>query len=127
MRILLDTHTALWFFGDYDQLSKIALDAILDQQNEKIVSVTSIWELAIKISLGKLDFDGGTANFIRIVEDNGFSILPVREEHAKLVERLPFHHRDPFDRMLIATAISEGMKLLSVDAIMHEYGIPVLW
>jgi len=123
----LDTHTVLWFFDDFEKLSETAYKAILNPENEKYVSVVSAWETAIKISLKKLNFEGGTASFLAAVEENGFTILPIKGEYVKLVESLPFVHRDPFDRMLVASAISERMCLVSADAIFRKYNVATIW
>lgn len=127
MRLLLDTHTVLWFFGDFEKLSDRAYASIVDQENEKYVSMASVWEIAIKISLNKLSFEGGTANFLTAVEESGFTLLPIEAEFVKLIESLPFHHRDPFDRMLIASAVSEGMSLVTSDENIRKYDVATLW
>ena len=127
MKLLLDTHCVLWFFDDVEKLSGKVLAAILEPTNEKFVSIASAWELAIKISMGKLAFDGGMEQFFATVNDNGFELLPVRQEHLKLLETLPFHHRDPFDRLLVTSAIAEGMSLMTVDANIHRYTVDCFW
>ena len=127
MRCLLDTHTALWFFNDDVKLSKTAIRTILEPANKKFISIVSAWELAIKINLGKLNFEGGVENFFAITEENGFELLPVKEEYVKQVEILPLIHRDPFDRILIASAISENMILVTADTNIHLYDISCVW
>ncbi len=127
MKCLLDTHTVLWFFGDVEKLSKVVLATILDPSNEKYVSVASAWELAIKVSLGKLSFEGGTAQFFETLAENGFCLLPVREEHIERVETLPFLHRDPFDRILVASAMTEEMCLITADTNIRLYDVASLW
>ena len=127
MRLLLDTHTVLWFFDDVEKLSGTAYKAILDSENEKYVSIASVWEIAVKISLNKLRFDGGTAGFLAALEENGFTILPIKAEYVKLLESLPFFHRDPFDRILVVSAISEGMCLVSADMNIQKYGAAIIW
>ena len=121
MKLLLDTHIVLWFLGDVEKLSKSALEAILNPENEKYVSIVSAWELAIKINLKKLTFEGGVANFFTMLADNGFELLPVKEDYIKRLETLPLFHRDPFDRMLIVSAMSEGMRLISTDESIQQY------
>ena len=123
MKLLLDTHIVLWFFDDNKKLSKKVTEAILDSENEKYISIVSAWELAIKTSIGKLTFEGGVGQFFTAVEENGFELLPLKGDHLKQLENLPFHHRDPFDRLLIATAISEGMTLTSTDENILLYGV----
>jgi len=127
MKLLLDTHTILWFLGDVEKLSKAALSAILEPENEKYVSIVSAWELVIKISLDKLSFEGGIANFFMVVEENGFEILPIKREYVKQLEKLPLYHRDPFDRMLIASAMAEGMNLISTDKEVIHYSVSNIW
>jgi len=123
----LDTHTVLWFFDDVEKLPKPVYDAILNPENDKYVSLASAWEIAIKVSIKKLNFEGGAANFLETVEDNGFTILPINPEYVKRVESIPFYHRDPFDRMLIASALSEGMSLVSSDENIQRYDVEIVW
>ena len=127
MKLLLDTHTVLWFFSDVEKLSATAYKAIMSPENENHISIASAWEIAIKISLNKLRFEGGTPNFLATVEENGFKILSIKDEYVKLVEKLPFFHRDPFDRMLIVSAIAEGMCLVSADPMIQKYGTTIIW
>jgi PIN domain nuclease of toxin-antitoxin system len=127
MRVLLDTHTVLWFLDDVERLSDVALRAIVDPGNVKYVSIATAWELAIKIRLGKLSFNGGVANFFKVAEENGFRMITVRREHVETVEALPLHHRDPFDRLLIATAISADMAIITVDANIRAYDVDCIW
>ena len=127
MRYLLDTQVLLWFFDDVEKLTASAFDAIVDPASEIFVSIASAWELAIKIRLGKLNFYGGVRNFFRTVEDNGFELLTIEAEYVNLVETLPLIHRDPFDRMLVSTAISEGMSIITADANIHQYSVDCVW
>jgi PIN domain nuclease of toxin-antitoxin system len=127
MRLLLDTHAVLWFLDDVKKLSDTALRAIVDPANEKYVSIATAWELAIKISLKKLSFNGDAANFFKVVDENGFIMTAVRREHIEAVETLSFHHRDPFDRILIATAVSADMAIVTADANIRAYGVNCIW
>ena len=127
MKYLLDTHAILWFFDHVEKLTNKSYEAIINNESEKYVSIASAWEVAIKISLGKLTFDGGIENFLKKIDENGFKLLPLKEEYIKQVVALPFLHRDPFDRMLIASAISEGMNLITGDKNIHKYDIPWVW
>ncbi|MDR2543562.1 MAG: type II toxin-antitoxin system VapC family toxin [Treponema sp.] len=124
---LLDTHTAMWFFNGDSAISKTAKQIIIDQSNNKYLSIVSAWELAIKIGLGKLDFNGKAAGFIRLAENNGFAILPIKDDHLTALEELPMHHRDPFDRLIIATAITEDMTLITVDENTPKYEVSHIW
>jgi PIN domain nuclease of toxin-antitoxin system len=127
MKYLLDTHTILWFFDNTEKLTKKAFDVILDLDSKKYVSIVSAWEVAIKISLGKLKFDGGVANFFSKIEENGFKLFSIAEEQIKQVEQLPLLHRDPFDRLLIASAITEEMTFVTGDINIQQYNISWIW
>ena len=121
MKYLLDTHIVLWLAENSSKLSKRAKEIILNENYEKYVSIVSCWEVTIKLSLNKLDLDGGTSEYFRIIQENGFDLLDITEEHLVVLETLPLHHRDPFDRLLVATAISNDLVLLSDDALMAAY------
>ena len=128
MKLLLDTHTLLWFIAGNLSLSASARALIEDAANEKFVSIVSIWETAIKVSIGKMSLSAPfDVLFPHQIEVNGFELLPVKIEHTSVVTSLPFHHRDPFDRLLIAQAIEEKMTLLSVDTVFDDYGVTRLW
>jgi len=128
MDYLLDTHTVLWFLnGDKASLSDVAKDIIQDQQYTKFVSMASVWEAGIKINIGKLVFPEKTTGFINQIKKNGFELLPIREEHIIALEQLPLMHRDPFDRLLIATAVFEQMGLVSCDANIKQYPVTRIW
>ena len=128
MKYLLDTHVVLWFLSDADRLSKKVQNIILEPASYKFVSVVSAWEMAIKISLGKLEFEGGIVNFFQMLDENDFSLLPVRKKHVSALETLQFHHRDPFDRMLIAASVCENMSLITSDANIRLYeNVACVW
>ena len=120
---LLDTHIAMWFFNGDDTLSQTARRIILDLSSHKFISVVSAWEISIKIGLGKLDFAGKAAGFIRLAEDNGITVLPIKADHLSALESLPYIHRDPFDRLLVATAIAEHMTIISADENIARYTV----
>lgn len=128
MKLLLDTHTFLWFIGGDPKLSLAAQAAINDPGNESYISAATPWEIAIKTSLGKftpvqpLDVLLPTQ-----IAGNGFTLLPIQLSHAIAVAKLPFHHRDPFDRMMIAQSMVEGMRMVSADSAFDSYGLPRLW
>ena len=126
-RYLLDTHTAIWFINGDSALSETAKKAILDTSNIKYLCIASAWEVAIKRSIGKLDIVGHTADFIEDAESNGFIMLPVKTEHLTALESLPFIHRDPFDRLLIATALAEELTLVTSDTNISLYDVPHIW
>jgi PIN domain nuclease of toxin-antitoxin system len=128
MTLLLDTHTLLWFLTNDSNLSARARGAIEDSANVARVSAASLWESAIKFALGKLKLPAPYADiFPRQLETNGFGLLPVTAAHCATLLTLPFHHRDPFDRLLLAQAKTEGMTLVTDDGQFACYGIPLLW
>ena len=121
MRYLLDTHIVLWLAENSPKLSKTAISIILNETNEKYVSIASCWEVSIKLSLGKMSLSGGTSEFFRIIKENGFRLLRIAEEHLTALETLPFHHRDSFDRLLISAALTNDLVLLSDDSQLQAY------
>jgi PIN domain nuclease of toxin-antitoxin system len=128
VRLLLDTHALLWFYLGDPQLSAAARLAIEDASNAKLVSPASYWELAIKISLGKYILSESYDDFIQhAIVDNGFVILPVMPQHTSTLISLAYHHRDPFDRLLVAQAIVESIPLVSADPVLDLYPITRLW
>jgi len=128
VRLLLDTHALIWFTEDSSALSAAAREAFADNTHEVILSVASIWELAIKVSLGKLKMSMRLdASFERRLERAGMRMMPIEYPHAARVATLPWHHRDPFDRLLVAQAMVEGMALLSHDEQLDAYGIQRIW
>ena len=127
MQFLLDTHTFLWFINDSHQLSRNA-KAIMESEVDLILSLASLWENAIKFSLGKLNLPDSYENFIpEQIAFNDIDILPIKIQHLTILSRLPFHHRDPFDRLLIAQAIAEKISIISADSIFDHYEIHRLW
>ena len=104
-------------------LSETAKQAILNPSNIKSLSIVSAWELAIKISLKKMKFAGKVSGFIRLVENSGFTILPIKPAHLSALETLPMIHRDPFDRLLVATALVEKMTLITADENIAHYEV----
>lgn len=128
MNLLLDTHVLIWFAEGSRGLSLPARHALEHIESRLIFSLASIWELAIKLSLQKLSMTVPLEpDFRELLSDNGFESLPIEYEHLALVETLPFHHRDPFDRLLVAQAQCEGLTLVSADATLDRYGIRRLW
>ncbi len=126
--LLLDTHTFLWWASDAVELSITARKAISDTGNECFLSSASCWEMAIKSSLGKLRLSKSVERFVSdLITENGFRLLPIDLRHAAKVETLPFHHRDPFDRLLIAQAITEKLTLVSADSMLSGYDVQLLW
>lgn len=126
-RYLLDTHVVLWMAENSPMLSNAAKQAILDKNSFKFVSIVSAWEVAIKLATGKLRLDGGLEEFFRIMDENGLQILGIERAYLQRIQTLPFWHKDPFDRLLVATAIIENMVLISADENMPKYEVSWLW
>jgi PIN domain nuclease of toxin-antitoxin system len=128
MRCLLDTHAFLWFAAGDPNLGKDAQRAIVDPTNQIFISIVTPWEIAIRVSIGKLILNEPFATYIpREVALNNFRVVPISIDHTTVVATLPFHHRDPFDRLLIAQAIVERMPVLSVDPSFDVYGVTRVW
>ena len=127
MRYLLDTHTFLWLATDDPQVTPVVRAIFLDSEHECFLSAASVWEMAIKSSLGRLSLAVGLEHLVRGGVDRGVRLLDVTAGHAYHIERLPFHHRDPFDRILVAQALHEGMPLISRDAHLGAYGVTRIW
>jgi PIN domain nuclease of toxin-antitoxin system len=127
VKFLLDTHTLLWSITD-GPISDQARSAFLNVENELYVSAASYWEICIKVSIGKLTLE---PNWQKIVEEemraSGIKWLPIERAHCHELLKLPFHHGDPFDRLLIAQAVYEKMTLLSADSHFKFYHVPTLW
>jgi PIN domain nuclease of toxin-antitoxin system len=123
-RVLLDTHTILWWLADDPALSPTARTTIGDRSNEVLISAASVWEIAIKRSLGKLSAPDA---LLESISEDGLIFLAVTPSHAWRAGDLPWHHRDPFDRLLAAQALSEGVPLITADPSFGPYGVGVLW
>lgn len=122
MRLLLDTHVALWALTDDKNLGKRAREYLLDPSNEVFFSAASIWKIAIKHALARKDVPVSAADAFRFLIEAGYAELPVLSAHAATVEALPKHHADPFDRILVAQAVHEPMKLITRDRHLLAYG-----
>jgi len=128
MNILLDTHTFLWFIMGSDRLSTTAKDYINDMGNDKYISIVSLWEIAIKVSLGKLNLSGSFDSIIPTqLKLNGFETLDISMQHLIFVSSLPFHHRDPFDRLIISQSITEKMPVVGTDPLFDSYPVTKIW
>ncbi len=128
MKLLLDTHALLWFFSGNDKISETAKLLIENPQNLKFISIATLWEMAIKQSQGKLDLEVTAAQYVKekLAADD-FSLLPVKIAHLELISSLPFHHRDPFDRLLISQSITEQIPILSSDKAFAQYPVKRIW
>ena len=128
MRVLLDTHSLLWLVTDDPRLSTTARETFLDADNELLCSAVVGFEIAVKYSLGKIELAEPPPTFIKNrMRSNALIPFPITMAHATRVAELPFHHRDPFDRLLVAQALEDGVPLLSADEILSAYGIRRLW
>ena len=127
MRLLLDTHAFLWFVVGDARLSRRALHTIENDEAELFLSVASVWEMAIKSSMRRLTLPLPVTAYIAEKIENGFRVLPIEWEYAAAVENLPFHHRDPFDRLIIAQALAENMPIVTADPVFRAYHTKVIW
>ena len=127
MDILLDTHAVWWFLEGNPQMPDKTREIIINAKNRKYVSIASLWEVAIKMGIGKMDFDGGIDRFVETIESNGFILLGISPKHVKVVVGLPSIHRDPFDRMLVAQAVIEDMIIMTTDANILIYKVISIW
>jgi PIN domain nuclease of toxin-antitoxin system len=128
MRALIDTSAFLWSISDSDKLSDNARQVIADLENELFISVASLWEIAIKTSLGKLEL---LLPFDRLIpeqlEQNAINVLPIEVHHLSRIIGLPFHHRDPFDRLIIAQSLAEQLPGITKDAAFSQYPTQLIW
>jgi len=124
---LLDTHTLIWFIGGNNELSEAARRSIEGENVTNFVSIASLWEIAIKVSLNKLELKTPFNQINMQLLKNGFELLPVTFEDTLTVAALPFHHRDPFDRIIIAQAITNGLTIISKDEHFPSYGVNLIW
>jgi PIN domain nuclease of toxin-antitoxin system len=124
VKLLLDTHAALWWLAGDERIGGVAARRLADESQQVLLSAAVVWEVAIKRDLGKLIAPDGFASTLL---EAGAQPLPVSLEHAAAVESLPWHHRDPFDRLLIAQALDEGAAVVSRDHAFRPYGVPLVW
>lgn len=124
MKLLLDTHAALWWLSDDERLGRTSTDLITDGSNQVLLSAAVVWEVAIRRSLGELEAPG---DFVGTLVGAGAQPLPIGVDHAEAVGELPWHHRDPFDRLLVAQAMIEQAVVVSEDEALKPYGVPMVW
>ena len=128
MKAILDTHVLLWWANDDRRLSRQARDFITDPGNVCYLSVGSCWEIVLKSQSGKLEYPAGPSAFLeQVMLRQGIELLPVHYRHVRRIPDLPLHHRDPFDRLLIAQSLEEGIPLVSGDKAVRRYPIEVIW
>ncbi|MGD2087624.1 MAG: type II toxin-antitoxin system VapC family toxin [Candidatus Aminicenantes bacterium] len=128
MRGLIDTSTFLWFISGDSRLSHTAKTIISEIDNEIFLSIASLWEIAIKTSIGKLELSMSYEDLLSTqIEDNEIKLLQIEKNHLKDLVRLPFYHRDPFDRLIISQGIAENLPILTCDRLFNDYPIETLW
>jgi PIN domain nuclease of toxin-antitoxin system len=126
--VLVDTHTFIWDLLDDPKSSRLARQILKSNEHELVFSLVSLWEIAIKMKTGKLNAIGSSVAYIRgQMDDYGMELLPIRYDHVLNLEQLPHHHGDPFDRLLIAQALTESLPILTADAVFKRYGANVIW
>lgn len=126
MKLLVDTHVFIWFILDSPQLGKMTRELLMAPSNQRSISVVSVWEVAIKHSLGKLRLTDGLSGFVNDIQRANFDVLDLTVPHVMELNGLPMHHRDPFDRMLVAQARCENLHLVTVDTALQSYDIPLI-
>ncbi|MBC8486459.1 MAG: type II toxin-antitoxin system VapC family toxin [Bacteroidetes bacterium] len=127
MNIIIDTHALIWYIEGEKRLSKTAISAIENLNNQVFVSKASLWELAIKISLGKLKISIGFDDLKKFLLENGFSILDYNFDHLITLLSLQYHHRDPFDRLIIAQSIYNRFNIVTIDKNFRKYDVKIIW
>lgn len=127
MKVLLDTHTFIFWDSQPSKLSQRALELLTNKDNLRLLSVVSLWEIQIKHQLGKLILNKTLEEIISVQKNNYIEILPIRVAHILALDRLPMHHKDPFDRLLIAQANIEDYVLISCDSVFANYSLKVEW
>ena len=127
MNYLLDTHTLLWWSTEIENLSSSAQEIIEDESNAIFFSVASIWEIQIKVQLGKLKIPEPLGSLVAKQQENGLLILSIAPQHIYAIDNLPYHHKDPFDRMLIAQANEEDLVIITKDSKVVQYDVETLW
>ncbi len=128
MRLLLDTHTLIWAADEPAKLTLPATTCLRDPANERLLSAATVWEIAIKVGLGKLTLSLPYGQWMnKAIADLDLSLLPITVEYAEVQSSLPNHHGDPFDRMLVAQALTEKVQVVSADVIFDSYGVSRLW
>lgn len=127
MNLLIDTHALIWFVAGDRRLGKAARAAMEHDRARLHISAVSVWELVIKAARGRIDLRFPVQRYLADRLDEGYAVLRVEGTHAAAVEHLPFHHQDPFDRLLVAQALSERMPIVTRDRVFKKYGVDVVW
>ncbi|MBW4488332.1 MAG: type II toxin-antitoxin system VapC family toxin [Trichocoleus desertorum ATA4-8-CV12] len=128
MKFLLDTHTFLWFIEGHPNLSDVARDVIEDPGNQRFLSIATLWEMSIKVSIGKLELGITLTELVkRHVYRNAIELLEIQPEHLDELAKLPFHHKDPFDLLIIAQSLAENLAVVTKDSAFRSYPVTILW
>lgn len=128
MRLMLDTHTFLWFIEGSFSLSDTAKKLIEDQRNQRFLSIASLWEISIKVSIGKLELDMSFTELVKQqVYGNAIELLEIQPEHLDGLAKLPFYHKDPFDRLMISQSLVESIPIVTKDSVFESYPVQILW
>jgi PIN domain nuclease of toxin-antitoxin system len=127
MNLLIDTHAVIWFITEDSKLPLKTKKIIENTENNCFVSIATYWEIAIKHSLGRLNLDSELENIFRIIEKTGFEILPITTNQILINAGLPHHHQDPFDRIIIAQAIQDDLKIVTTDGQFKNYQVSLIW
>jgi len=127
MRYLLDTHAVVWYVRKVPNLPSKVEEIIDDESNRRYISSTSLWEIAIKVNLDKLQLNSTFDEFLGVIRSSKFEILQIRDEYLKRLSVLPFIHKDPFDRLLISTALVENLTIITADENVRKYSVPWVW
>ena len=127
MKLLLDTYTFIWWTSKPEQLSAKTLSLLEDEHNAPVISVVNIWEIQIKNAVGKMDLNFSLDDIVETYRENDIEILPIYPKHVLRLSSLPDHHRDPFDRILVAQAIVESMTIISKYPKIKQYPVTVIW
>ena len=126
MNYILDTHVALDWINDEKLPTKVS-EILEDKDSRLFLSIASAWEIAIKINIGKLKLEGGSKEFLSYYESSPVTIAPISHKHLETYESLPLLHKDPFDRIIVATAIADNLTLITNDPEIHKYDVPIHW
>ena len=127
MELLIDTHATLWFQSSDNKLSETAKQLIEDPNNQCYISFASLWEMSIKVAASKLKIENGFNNFYNYLSNNQFGILNPNAMHLNRLIDIPHHHKDPFDRLIIAQSIVDSIPVVSIDSIFDDYSINRIW
>ena len=127
MRYLLDTHAVIWYAEDSSEIPKKVIDIIDNPENEIYISAVSLWEIALKVSLGKLDLELPLDEFLTNIRNRDFVFLQIEDEYLNKLLGLSFVHKDPFDRLIISSALAEGLTIITIDENIKKYDVPYIW